>query len=174
MREKWRDFINLENQPRDLLFSVPFISILIQKFQPEQILLIQGRVKEGAQRFQVDLHGSNGSIAFHFDTRFYENRQVMNSFLNGRWGKKNRIPIVFKRGQYFTLLIRALNNEFQIFVNHTEIHQFKHRIPVNAIEYLNVSCVLIITINEMLHFQDSRRYYFKQRSLDRTIFYFAF
>uniref|UniRef100_A0A914RXR7 Galectin n=1 Tax=Parascaris equorum TaxID=6256 RepID=A0A914RXR7_PAREQ len=63
---------------------------------------------------------------------------VMNTFLNGEWGKEERKTIPYKKGEKFDLRIRAHDDRFQIFCDQKEFKDYEHRLPLSSISHLSI------------------------------------
>jgi len=109
-------------------------------------LFIHGTINPNANEFQVNLLSgtpvidpNRGATALHIDVRFGEGKFVFNSLEGGQWGKEERESIVFQKGQEFDLRIRALDDKFEILANQKELHEYKYRIPLTNIDFLNIN-----------------------------------
>uniref|UniRef100_A0AC34RSP8 Galectin n=1 Tax=Panagrolaimus sp. JU765 TaxID=591449 RepID=A0AC34RSP8_9BILA len=113
--------------------------------------MIHGRVYEDAEHFHVDLIGKNQSgdssiqdVALHFESRFNESKNVVNSFINGEWGSEEHGLLGLKPGQEFKLDIVLLKNESVIWINSEKIHRYAHRVPANFINQLLIDGDVIL------------------------------
>ena len=139
-------FSNFQAQSQGPPIPVPFTSRLTQQLQPGQTLFIHGRVNDNANGFQINLLAgtpvidpSRGAAALHIDVRFGEGKFVFNTLESGNWGKEERESLAFQKGQEFDLRVRALDDKFEILANQKEIHEYNYRVPLNSIDFLNVS-----------------------------------
>ncbi|VDN08019.1 unnamed protein product [Thelazia callipaeda] len=125
------------------LQPIPYRSQLQEKIEPGQTLIIKGSTIDESQRFTVNLHCksadfSGNDVPFHLSVRFDEGKIVMNSFMNGEWGKEERKSIPFKKGTPFDIRIRAHDDRFQVFCDQKEFKDFEHRLPLSSVTHLSV------------------------------------
>nr|CDJ91099.1 Galectin domain containing protein [Haemonchus contortus] len=66
---------------------------------------IEGRINEDANKVDFNLYSSANpkQNVLHVNPRFYQNTTVINSYLDGHWGEEELAPLVFRRGESFTL-----------------------------------------------------------------------
>uniref|UniRef100_A0A1I7XPK6 Galectin n=1 Tax=Heterorhabditis bacteriophora TaxID=37862 RepID=A0A1I7XPK6_HETBA len=145
---------------------VPYRSLLQEKIEPGQTLIVKGSTIDESQRFTISFHSksadfSGNDVPLHISVRFDEGKVVMNSFSNGEWGKEERKSCPIKKGDSFDIRIRAhddryqgkmpfekgvgfdlaIKNEpyaFQIFVNGERFASFAHRTDPNDITGLQI------------------------------------
>ncbi|EMP27836.1 Galectin-4 [Chelonia mydas] len=79
-------------------------------------------------------------IALHFNPRFDSgDKIVLNSFQQGKWAKeehKHNMP--FHKGEPFELLFTITPEAYQIMVNRTPCYDFRHRIPPEHVQVVDV------------------------------------
>jgi hypothetical protein len=133
------------SHPQDVPVPVPFVSKLTQTLTAGQTLFVHGRINDGANGFQINLLAGSpmidehlGSVALHINGRISEGKFVFNSLQSGSWGKEERESMKYKPGDTFDIRIRVHDDKFEILSEQKEIHEFKHRVPLNAIDYLNI------------------------------------
>uniref|UniRef100_A0A7E4UUN3 Galectin n=1 Tax=Panagrellus redivivus TaxID=6233 RepID=A0A7E4UUN3_PANRE len=131
--------------PQDTALPVPYTSRLQEKINSGQTLFVHGKALENANFFTVNLLAGTpvidpnvGAVALHINVRFAEGKIVLNTLENGNWGKEERVSTPFKPGQEFDLRIRAQDDKFEIIANQKEIHEYKYRVPLESIDFLNV------------------------------------
>ncbi|CAD6187729.1 unnamed protein product [Caenorhabditis auriculariae] len=126
----------------DVPLPVPYNSRLGQPLQAGQTLNIHGRINEGAQVAELNLlHGANeigplSQVILHLKLNFHDKKFIMNTFTDGAWGKEERESMPFKAGHEFDLRIRVLEESLEVSADGKKIHEFKHRLPYNSIEFL--------------------------------------
>uniref|UniRef100_A0A8C5QH17 Galectin n=1 Tax=Leptobrachium leishanense TaxID=445787 RepID=A0A8C5QH17_9ANUR len=80
-------------------------------------------------------------IAFHMNGRYDgRDRVVFNSMQGGEWGQeemKREMP--FKPGKLFHLVYEITSNNYQVSVNGSPFYEFPHRIPLEQVQWLQVS-----------------------------------
>ncbi|VDK41880.1 unnamed protein product [Gongylonema pulchrum] len=59
-------------------------------------------------------------------------------FQHNKWGKEEKSSNPFKKGEDFDLRIRVHDDKFEIFGNQKEIHVYKTRVNIAAVEYFAV------------------------------------
>jgi len=107
--------------------SVPYSRDLNGFNEPIQIV---GESGDGAQRFEVNLHDSNGEYLLHYNIRYDEKRCVRNSTSSGQqWQREERDGgMPFLIGREFTLdLIPKDGNKMQCMVDGVEQCLFRGR-----------------------------------------------
>jgi len=133
------------SHPQDIPVPVPFVSKLTEPLKSGQTLFIHGRVNDGANGFQINLLSGSpiidehlGGVALHINGRLGEGKFVFNSMQQGTWGKEERESLKYKAGDIFDIRIRCHDDKFEIMVDQKEIHEFKYRLPLGTIDYLNI------------------------------------
>ncbi|XP_035239585.1 uncharacterized protein LOC118208806 isoform X1 [Anguilla anguilla] len=114
---------------------------------------IQGTVPQELDRFHVNLrcgHMRCSDIALHFNPRFAGNGVVVfNSFQGGGWRNEERPgEMPFTKGDTFDLIIAVTSAGYQVTVNDQHFYLFRHRIPVNRVNALEIDgCVSVHMVN---------------------------
>jgi galectin-9 len=79
-------------------------------------------------------------IMFHLSVRRDENKLIRNSFINKRWGDEERYgKLSVKLGDPFEIVILAEMEFYKIAINGIHIGVFRHRLPMNLVQFINVS-----------------------------------
>ncbi|CAB3411489.1 unnamed protein product [Caenorhabditis bovis] len=122
---------------------VPYRSVLQEKFEPGQTLIVKGSTIDESQRFTINLHSktadfSGNDVPLHISVRFDEGKIVLNSMANGEWGKEERKSNPIKKGDSFDIRVRAHDDHFQIIVDHKEFKDYEHRLPLSSISHLSI------------------------------------
>ncbi|WKX93074.1 hypothetical protein Q1695_010812 [Nippostrongylus brasiliensis] len=122
---------------------VPYRSLLQEKIEPGQTLIVKGSTIDESQRFTINLHCksadfSGNDVPLHISVRFDEGKIVMNTFSNGEWGKEERKSNPIKKGDSFDIRIRAHDDRFQIIIDQKEFKDYEHRLPLNTITHLSI------------------------------------
>ncbi|PIO70034.1 galactoside-binding lectin [Teladorsagia circumcincta] len=127
----------------DAPIPVPYTSKLGQPLMPGQTLDVHGAINSDATRVEVNLlHGASqidpGEAVLHINLRFDEGKIVMNTYMGGAWGKEERESMPFKKGEAFDLRVRVHVDFMEISCNGVKVHEYKHRMPFDQIEYLQI------------------------------------
>lgn len=124
-------------------YPVPYRSLLQEKIEPGQTLIIKGSTIDESQRFTINLHCksadfSGNDVPLHISVRFDEGKIVMNTFANGEWGKEERKSCPIKKGDSFDIRIRAHDDRFQVVIDQKEFKDYEHRLPLSTITHLSI------------------------------------
>ncbi|XP_035240190.1 galectin-6-like [Anguilla anguilla] len=121
----------------------------------------KGTVPKDCRRFSINLYcqeQKSRDNAFHFNPRFDTNMVVFNTFRNGRWENEERpSEMPFSRGENFKLVYIITSEGYQVIVNDSPFHMFKHRMPledVTAIKFVGDVAIEAINIAESLCFRE--------------------
>ncbi|XGW18442.1 LOW QUALITY PROTEIN: hypothetical protein V3C99_002792 [Haemonchus contortus] len=97
---------------------------------------IEGRINEDANKVDFNLYSSANpkQNVLHVNPRFYQNTTVINSYLDGHWGEEELAPLVFRRGESFTLEVNVYATYFEISCNGRKLHKYKHRAPYDGLD----------------------------------------
>ncbi|VDM51989.1 unnamed protein product, partial [Angiostrongylus costaricensis] len=122
---------------------VPYRSLLQEKIEPGQTLIIKGSTIDESQRFTINLHCksadfSGNDVPLHISVRFDEGKIVMNTFANGEWGKEERKSCPIKKGDSFDIRIRAHDDRFQVVIDQKEFKDYEHRLPLSSVTHLSI------------------------------------
>ncbi|KJH47760.1 galactoside-binding lectin [Dictyocaulus viviparus] len=122
---------------------VPYRSLLQEKIEPGQTLIVKGSTIDESQRFTINLHCksadfSGNDVPLHISVRFDEGKIVMNTFSNGEWGKEERKSCPIKKGDSFDIRIRAHDDRFQVIVDQKEFKDYEYRLPLTSITHLSI------------------------------------
>lgn len=126
--------------------AIPFAGTILGGLLPGEMVLIQGTVPSGADRFQVDFTcGSSvkprADVAFHFNPRFLKSPCVVcNTLQSGRWGREEilyRMP--FSVDATFELIVLVQKDKFKVAVNGAHVLEYKHRLDLELVDTLCIS-----------------------------------
>jgi len=116
---------------------------------PGRVITISGRVSNNASRFEFNLLTGNyngADVAFHFNPRFDQREAVRNSCQGGAWGpeeKQGGFPL--QPGQQFEIQIICFPEHYQVNCNGQPWYQFRHRVPYQQVQALQVKGDVSIT-----------------------------
>ncbi|KAI3364675.1 hypothetical protein L3Q82_011450 [Scortum barcoo] len=124
---------------------IPFAGTILGGLLPGEMILIQGSVPSGADRFQVDLScGSSvrprADVAFHFNPRFLKSCIVCNTLQKERWGREEilyQMPLAV--GASFEVIILVLKDKYKVAVNGGHVLEYKHRVELERVDTLGIS-----------------------------------
>ncbi|PWA14331.1 hypothetical protein CCH79_00018494 [Gambusia affinis] len=125
--------------------SIPFAGTILGGLLPEEMVLIQGSVPSGSDRFQVDFTcGSSvkprADVAFHFNPRLKKKRIVCNTLEKERWGSEEILyQMPLKVGAAFELIILVLKDKYKVAVNGAHVLEYKHRLDLNRVDTILIS-----------------------------------
>ncbi|XP_035240191.1 uncharacterized protein LOC118209140 [Anguilla anguilla] len=124
------------------ILSVPYLEPISGGLRTGTSLLVKGTVPSNSYRFSINLYcgEEDGSDdAFHYNPRFDSNLVVFNTFRNGHWEQEERPSgMPFSKGEEFETVITATSDGYQVNVNGSEFHLFKHRIPLANVSVLKI------------------------------------
>ncbi|EYC09182.1 hypothetical protein Y032_0062g3400 [Ancylostoma ceylanicum] len=138
------DYLSLSKaHPGDAPIPVPYTTKLGQPLMPGQTLNIHGKINSDANRVEINLlHGAAqidpGEAVLHVNIRMDEKKLVMNTYMGGAWGKEERESMPYKQGEKFDLKMRVQVEGMEIWCNEKKVHLYKHRMPFDQIEYLQI------------------------------------
>nr|ANN46245.1 galectin-8 [Oplegnathus fasciatus] len=136
------------SNPRQTFLNpvIPFAGTILGGLLPGEMVLIQGSVPSGADRFQVDFTcGSSvkprADVAFHFNPRFSKSPCIVcNSLQRERWGREEILyQMPFTVGATFELIILVLKDKFKVAVNGGHMLEYKHRVELERVDTLSIS-----------------------------------
>ncbi|XP_053329950.1 galectin-4-like [Spea bombifrons] len=123
---------------------VPYTTMIAGGLRVGMAVFIQAVVPSKHNRFTVNLSTGQyegSDIALHLNARYDgRDRVVFNSLQGGAWGDeemKREMP--FKPGKVFQLLFEVTRNNYQVSVNCAPFYEFGHRIPLERVQWLQVS-----------------------------------
>uniref|UniRef100_A0A3Q2EJS7 Galectin n=1 Tax=Cyprinodon variegatus TaxID=28743 RepID=A0A3Q2EJS7_CYPVA len=125
--------------------SIPFAGTILGGLLPGEMVLMQGSVPTGAERFQIDFTcGSSvkprADVAFHFNPRLKKSRVVCNTLEKERWGREEilyKMPL--KVGAAFELIILVLKDMYKVAVNGAHLLEYKHRVDLDRVDTICIS-----------------------------------
>lgn len=141
----------MSGHPNDNPVPVPYTSKLGSPLVAGQTINLHGNVNADAKRAEVNLLsggpeiGGAGQAFLHVSLRFDEGKLVLNSFLDGAWGKEDRHSLYLKPGNPYDLRIRVNNDDFELRLNGEVVGTYKHRGPFANIEYFQVKGDVTLT-----------------------------
>ncbi|KAG7235306.1 hypothetical protein INR49_002796 [Caranx melampygus] len=136
------------SNPRQTFLNpmIPFAGTILGGLAPGEMVLIQGSVPSGADRFQVDFTcGSSmkprADVAFHLNPRFQRSRCIVcNTLQKERWGREEILhQMPFTVGEAFELIILVLTDKFKVAVNGAHLLEYKHRVELERVDTLNIT-----------------------------------
>jgi len=130
--------------------KVPYLARLDNLFQPGQSLVIRG-IPNG-KKFDLNLttgprveRYEEDDVALHLSWRFNEKCIVFNSMERREWQKEERHKVSNSRdSQPFDIRIRAHDSHYEIYLDHKKFTDFRHRVPLNTVNYVFVQGDLIL------------------------------
>uniref|UniRef100_A0A8C2Q5G3 Galectin n=1 Tax=Cyprinus carpio TaxID=7962 RepID=A0A8C2Q5G3_CYPCA len=131
-----------------IMQSVPYVSRISGGLKAGKAIFIQGSVPSGCESFVVNLkcgESKGNDIAFQIRTQFSSNCMVLNSRQHGAWGKKEKLELPLKQGSSFDLIIAVNSENYQVYLNGSEVGQFQHRIPLDRVIALSVGGEVSLT-----------------------------
>ncbi|KAJ8368689.1 hypothetical protein SKAU_G00087170 [Synaphobranchus kaupii] len=101
-------------------------------------LYFQGTIPQDITSFHINLEGG-GDVIFHFNPRFSpEEMIVFNTNQNG-WQTEERVhEMPFHKGKSFQLVFIVTSEGYKLNVNGSQIHMYKHRIPLEKVRSLRI------------------------------------
>ncbi|XP_068609661.1 galectin-8-like [Brachionichthys hirsutus] len=126
--------------------TIPFSGTILGGLQPGEMVLIQGSVPSGADRFQVDFTcgGSTkprADVAFHFNPRLKLLPCVVCNTLEAElWGREE---ILFQRpftaGAPFEIVVLVQEDKFKVAVNGEHLLEYKQRVALERVDTLTIA-----------------------------------
>uniref|UniRef100_UPI00398E9824 galectin-2-like n=1 Tax=Pristiophorus japonicus TaxID=55135 RepID=UPI00398E9824 len=106
-------------------------------------LKIQGRIRDDADKFAVNLGSCVDHIALHFNPRFHDERDgaviVCNSKRHGSWESDQRDSnFPFSHGAEVKIQITFTGENFEIKLPNGDVIVFPNRLALDKITYLSV------------------------------------
>ncbi|CAF89524.1 unnamed protein product [Tetraodon nigroviridis] len=137
-----------QTKPRQtfLNLTLPFAGTILGGLRPGEMVLIQGRVPQEPDRFQVDFScGSSvqprADVAFHFNPRFGRSPCVVcNTLQKQRWGREEVSPCnPFTAGSTFEIIVLVQRDSFKVAVDGMHLLQYNHRVALQQVNTLGIS-----------------------------------
>ncbi|VDO94053.1 unnamed protein product [Soboliphyme baturini] len=125
---------------------MPYVAKLDKTIEPGQSLIIKGQFLFDGKlihfSFSVNLctgPSEEEDIVLHINYRIKDKAIVCNSLKDGVWlPKEVRFKISNKVGDKFDLRVRCHDDKYQIFSDHKDLGEFKHRLAVSSVKYLRI------------------------------------
>uniref|UniRef100_A0A8D0G701 Galectin n=1 Tax=Sphenodon punctatus TaxID=8508 RepID=A0A8D0G701_SPHPU len=121
---------------------LPYVSPVPGGLQSGMSIYVQGSVPQHTKRFRVNFscgQHEGADVALHFNPRFDGDKVVFNSMQGKKWGKeehKGHMP--FHKGQHFEIIFIVENDAYKVVVNGQPYYEFRHRIPPQQVQAVNV------------------------------------
>ncbi|XP_070502170.1 galectin-4-like [Chironomus tepperi] len=124
--------------------QTPFLGMIPGGFLPSFMIRVKGKMISKRGRFVIDFINTpalkvDQDIMFHMSIRMDEKVIVRNSFKNRRWEMEERygaFRISYK--DPFEIVILAEHAHYKIAVNGVHLGVFRHRLPLNLVQYIHV------------------------------------
>ncbi|XP_029141951.1 galectin-6-like [Protobothrops mucrosquamatus] len=104
-------------------------------------IYVQGTVPKHVKRFCVYFaccHHEGADVTFHFSPQFDIDKTVLNTFWDGKWGKAEHHKMPFRKGEKFEIIFIVNNTGYQVLVNRNPLCTYRHRIPPQRVQDINV------------------------------------
>lgn len=123
--------------------DVVYINDKLSKIVPGRSFLFKGVTLRTCERFSINfvINHPTKDIALHFNPRLPQNYIVRNCKINGSWGTEEvTSPLKFSlfRGQPFAIQFLVTEHEFYISINGRHFASFRHRLPYDLINIVQV------------------------------------
>ncbi|KAF6735778.1 Galectin-8 [Oryzias melastigma] len=124
---------------------IPFAGTILGGLVPGEMVVLQGSVPPGSDRFQVDFTcGSSvkprADVAFHFNPRLKKTCIVCNTLQKERWGREEILyKMPFRHGADFEVIILILKDTFKVAVNGSHLLEYKHRMELDRVDTIFIS-----------------------------------
>ncbi|WKY00560.1 hypothetical protein Q1695_014972 [Nippostrongylus brasiliensis] len=130
--------------PDDKKTPLPFEHKLTGPMSPGSVLHVHGKINNPAFRVDIDfLEGyagsAGGKTVFQLSLKFDDSSMVMNSKINGFWGKEEKVTMPFKAGMPFDVKARATSECWEVYCANTKLHTYAHRVPFGPIDIIDVN-----------------------------------
>ncbi|XP_056657555.1 galectin-12 isoform X3 [Monodelphis domestica] len=133
-------------QPPIFYPVVPYATTIFGGLHAGKMVVVQGRVPQDAQRFQIDFQCGcslqpRPDIAIHFNPRFYTMKPhvICNSLQGGRWQREARWPgLSLGRGDAFLILFLFGAEEVRVSVNGRHFLHYPYRLPLSRVDTLGI------------------------------------
>ncbi|KAM4697097.1 galectin-4-like [Rhinophrynus dorsalis] len=123
---------------------IPYTTTIAGGLRVGMVVFIQAVVPSHHNRFTVNFSTGQyegSDIAFHLNARYDgRDRVVFNSYQDGMWkDEEMKREMPFKPGKVFQLDFLITRNNYQVTVNGSPFYEFGHRIPLERVQWLQVS-----------------------------------
>uniref|UniRef100_A0A673KDN6 Galectin n=1 Tax=Sinocyclocheilus rhinocerous TaxID=307959 RepID=A0A673KDN6_9TELE len=128
--------------------SIPYVSRISGGLKAGKAIFIQGSVPSGCESFVVNLkcgESEGDDIAFQIKPQFSSDRMVLNSRQHGSWGKEEKLELPLKQASGFDLIIAVNSENYQVYLNGSEVGRFQHRISLDRVIALSVGGEVSVT-----------------------------
>ncbi|KAL0963359.1 hypothetical protein UPYG_G00305320, partial [Umbra pygmaea] len=104
---------------------------------------VKGKIKQNAQRFQIDLGCDSDNLALHFNPRFQDGSNdallVCNSKCDGCWGVEHREEqLHLQRGSSVKIVVKLTGDMFEMELPDGQEIQFPNRQSLDVITYVRI------------------------------------
>ncbi|XP_067412827.1 galectin-4 [Emydura macquarii macquarii] len=121
---------------------LPYVTPIAGGLRPGMSIYVQGVVPHHTKRFRVNFscgQQQGADIALHFNPRFESGDTVVFNSFQGKWAKEERKQAMpFHKGQPFELVFIVTGEGYTITVNGAPYYQFRHRIPPERVQVVDV------------------------------------
>ena len=133
---------------------MPLCESLTNGFESGSSLYMEVRILDACDKFSINLvtgkvGALNGDIVLHLNPRLGSDHIVLNSREAGDWGTEEKLPLIviqddgsavraFNHNKTVQLVIKALDDRFEIFVNGVKFASFRHRLRPENITHMRV------------------------------------
>uniref|UniRef100_A0A673K9N6 Galectin n=1 Tax=Sinocyclocheilus rhinocerous TaxID=307959 RepID=A0A673K9N6_9TELE len=127
---------------------IPYVSRISGGLKAGKAIFIQGSVPSGCESFVVNLkcgESEGDDIAFQIKPQFSSDRMVLNSRQHGSWGKEEKLELPLKQASGFDLIIAVNSENYQVYLNGSEVGRFQHRISLDRVIALSVGGEVSVT-----------------------------
>ncbi|XP_070620710.1 uncharacterized protein [Erythrolamprus reginae] len=122
------------------LMTLPYHHPVSGGLHPGMSVYLQGKVLKNSNRFRVDLACGKleeADILLHFNPRINQGSVVLNSHQKW-WRNEERQRNPFRKGNHFEIIFTVNETEYQILVNGEHLGNFRHRLPPQLINFINL------------------------------------
>ncbi|KAJ8368694.1 hypothetical protein SKAU_G00087220 [Synaphobranchus kaupii] len=133
----------IQEQPDEEEIVTPQYVQTIDSVKTGMSVYFQGSIPDDIKGFSINLlcgEKDGCDNAFHFNPRFESaNLVVFNTFRNGSWEEEERVnEMPFSKGEDFEMVIVITAEGYQVNVNGSPFHFFKHRFPVDQVSAIQI------------------------------------
>jgi len=126
--------------------TVPHVRHVPNGIKTGQTITVQGNIVN-KERFDINL--SNGreattpnptcDVPLHVCSMTYLDEVILNTMINGVWGKEERHKVPFGDKSAFEYQVRMETNYYEIYYNKKSIARYAHRVPLARVTDICVS-----------------------------------